>query len=323
MQFIIDESSSQKTVLVYLKNIVKISSSTISHLKTLDDGICVNGSRVTVRYVLNAGDVLSINTDDANNESDGIVPVNLPIEIVYEDDNLMVVNKPIDMPTHPSHNHYDDTLGNAVAHIYSERKVPFVFRPTGRLDKNTSGLVMLPKSRAAASFYFAEAKSGRIHKHYIAILDGEIDADKEKVYSIEAPIKRSEGSVITREVSTPGDPEADYALTHWKLIYSGGGISIVDAYPVTGRTHQIRVHFSSIGFPLVGDVFYGDDKYGLDCHMLHAVSLSFKKCFLDEYITVSANPNHKMSSLVLDKTGMSLDDIMSGYTMTKELTPDK
>ena len=93
MKFIIDESANGKTVLTYLKSIVKISSGTKSHLKTLPDGICVNGSRVTVRYVLNAGDVLSINSDDTNNESDGIVPVNLPIEIVYEDDNILLLNK--------------------------------------------------------------------------------------------------------------------------------------------------------------------------------------------------------------------------------------
>ena len=319
MKFTIDEHGDGKTVLVYLKSIVKISSGTISHLKTLTDGICVNGERVNVRYVLSAGDVLSINTDDSERESEHITPVRLPIDVVYEDDNLILVNKPVNMPTHPSHNHREDTLGNAVAYLYSTRNTPFVFRPTGRLDKNTSGLVMLPKSRASASFFSAESKKGNIQKHYIAVLEGEIPAEIGKTYSIEAPIKRCGDSIITREVASLGDPDAAYALTHWRLIYSGCGISIVDAYPITGRTHQIRVHFSSIGYPLVGDIFYGDTRYGFDCHLLHAVSLKFKKCFSNEYLHVKAAPNEVMSNFVYQKTGLELDGIICGYDFSEPL----
>ena len=319
MKFTIDEQGSGKTVLVYLKSVIKISSGLISHLKTLPDGICVNGNRVTVRYILSKGDVLSINTDDANNENEHIAPVNLPIEIVYEDDNVILVNKGVNMPTHPSHNHHYDTLGNAMAYLYSSRNTPFVFRPTGRLDRNTSGLVMLPKSRASASFFSAESKSGRIQKHYIAVLEGEIVADQNKTYSIEAPIKRCGESIITREVASSDDPDALYALTHWRLIYSGCGISIVDAYPITGRTHQIRVHFASIGYPLVGDTFYGDARHGFDCHLLHAVSLKFKKCFLDEYIHIKASPNEIMSNFVYGKTGRKLEDIIDGYDFSTPL----
>ena len=322
MKFIIDESANGKTVLTYLKSIVKISSGTISHLKTLPDGICVNGSRVTVRYVLSRGDILSINSDDTDNQNEHIAPVNLPFEIVYEDDNILVVNKPTNMPTHPSHNHHYDTLGNAIAYLYSTRNVPFVFRPTGRLDRNTSGLVMLPKSRASASFFSAESKSGRIEKHYIAVLEGEISAEYGKVYSIEAPIKRCGDSIITRKVTTMDDPDADYALTNWKLIYSGNGISIVDAYPITGRTHQIRVHFASIGYPLVGDSFYGDTRYGFDCHLLHAVSLKFKKCFSEEYLHISATPNDIMADFVLKKTGRELEEIIKNYDFSIPLSPE-
>ena len=320
MEFIIDKSVGGKSVLTYLKSIVKISSGTISHLKTLPDGICVNGNRVTVRYILSEGDVLSVNTDDSDNQNEHIAPVNLPFEIVYEDENLLVVNKPVNMPTHPSHNHHYDTLGNAIAYLYSTRNLPFVFRPTGRLDRNTSGLVMLPKSRPSASFFSAESKSGRIEKHYIAVLEGEIDAECGKAYSIEAPIKRCGDSIITRAVCSPDDPDGAYALTNWRLIYSGGGISIVDAYPITGRTHQIRVHFSSIGHPLVGDSFYGDTRHGFDCHLLHAVSLKFKRCFCEEYMSVNATPSDLMNNFVYQKTGRRLLDIIENYNFSNPLT---
>lgn len=314
MKFTIDQENSGKSVLVFLKNVIKISSGTISHLKTLPDGICVNGSRVTVKYILQTNDTLSINTSDSDNQSENIVPVSLPIEIVYEDDNIMLVNKPIEMPTHPSHNHYYDTLGNAIAYIYSQRNEPFVFRPTGRLDKNTSGLVMLPKSRAAASFYFAESKMGNIQKHYIAVLEGEIDADLDTVYSIDAPIRRCSDSIITRQVSTIDDPDASHALTRWRLIYKGNGISIVDASPITGRTHQIRVHFSSLGHPLVGDTLYGNPPFEFDCHLLHAYSLQFKKCFSDEYMRITSQASKIMNDFVSEKIGCSLQSIIEKYT---------
>ena len=319
MEFTIDKSASGKSVLTYLKSTVKISSGTISHLKTLNNGICVNGNRVTVRYILSEGDILSVSTDDTDNQNEHIVPVNLPFEIVYEDDNIMVVNKPVNMPTHPSHNHHNDTLGNAIAYLYSTKGVPFVFRPTGRLDRNTAGLVMLPKSRLSASFFSAESKSGRIQKHYIAVLDGEIDAERGKTYSIEAPIKRCGDSIITRTVCNENDPDGAYALTNWRLIYSGGGISIVDAYPITGRTHQIRVHFSSIGYPLAGDSFYGDTRHGFDCHLLHAVSLKFKRCFSEEYMHISAAPSDLMNNFVYQKTGRRLENIIENYDFSNPL----
>lgn len=324
MDFVIDDKNAGKSMLVFLKNIVGISSSTISHLKQIPDGICANGNHVTVRYILCDGDIVSIKTQDTEemiNES--ISPQNLDVEIVYEDDHIIAVNKPVNMPTHPSHNHHNDTLGNAMAYVYSQRNIPFVFRPAGRLDKNTSGLVILSKTRAAASFYFNEAKRGRIQKHYIAVLDGEIEADKDTVYSIDAPIKRMGDSIITRITSSKDDPDASCALTMWKLIYSGNGISIVDAYPITGRTHQIRVHFTSIGHALVGDTLYGDGKYGFDCHLLHAVTLKTKECFSDKSLKLYADPNHIMKEFVRETTKKELSEILDNYNFFEDLSQGK
>lgn len=324
MDFIIDEKNSGKSMLVFLKNIVGISASTISHLKQIPYGICVNGNHVTVRYILRVGDIVTVKTEDTDDMvNEHILPQELDVKIIYEDDHIIVVNKPTNMPTHPSHNHYNDTLGNAMAYIYSQRNVPFVFRPAGRLDKNTSGLVILSKTRAAASFYFNEAKNGKIQKHYIAVLDGEIQADQDAVYSIDSSIKRMGGSIIKRTIAPKDDPDASGALTLWKLIYSGNGISIVDAYPITGRTHQIRVHFSSIGHPLVGDALYGDGKYGFDCHLLHAITLQTRKCFSNITLKLYAEPNHIMKEFVKQTTHKELLSIIDNYSFFEDLSQSK
>lgn len=324
MDFIIDEKNSGKSMLVFLKNIIGISASTVSHLKQIPDGICVNGNHVTVRYTLRAGDIVTVKTEDTDDMvNEHIFPKELDVKIIYEDDHIIVVNKPINMPTHPSHNHYNDTLGNAMAYVYSQRNVPFVFRPAGRLDKNTSGLVILSKTRAAASFYFNEAKNGKIQKHYVAVLDGEIKADQDTVYSIDSSIKRMGDSIIKRTIAPKDDPDASRAQTLWKLIYSGNGISIVDAYPITGRTHQIRVHFSSIGHPLVGDALYGDGKYGFDCHLLHAITLQTRECFSDIPLKLYAEPNHIMKEFVKQTTHKELSSIIDNYSFFEDLSQSK
>lgn len=323
MDFTIGSEHNGKSVLFYLKSIAKISSGSISQLKKTNMGITVNSSHVTVRHILKTGDVLSIKIDDNEEKiSENIIPVNLPIDIVYEDDHIMAVNKPAYMPTHPSHKHFSDTLGNAVANIYKERGLPFVFRPLGRLDANTSGLVVISKSRAIASFYFAEARAEKIIKHYIAILDGEMNiptyAENNMVYTIDKPIKRATNSIITRTVSL--DADALPAKTLWRLIYSGNGISIVDASPITGRTHQIRVHFSSIGFPLVNDGFYGNNKDECDRHLLHAISLTLKSPFSEKNMQLYAEPSADILDFVKSKTGMTFDQIVEGYNFADNLS---
>lgn len=321
MEFTVNKEHDGISLLTYLKKHASISRKAISHLKTLDDGLCVNGVRVTVRYILKENDIISINSSDTDEDiNESIVPNNLKIEIIYEDDNIIAVNKPINMPTHPSHDHYDDTLGNALAYIYKERNLPFVYRPAGRLDKNTSGVVIHSKNRPAASFYFNEVKNKYMQKHYIAILDGEIKCDTSKVNIINAPIKRDDESIITRSTSYMGDPNAQNAITLWKLIYANNGISIVDVQTLTGRTHQIRVHFASIGYPLLGDTLYGSGKYDTDIHMLHAISIKSKKCFTSTPLALFAEPSQEIKNEVYTKTGKRLCDIIEQYDFFENLS---
>ncbi len=307
MDFVVSCEHDGKSVLYYLRSVIGISHGTISKLKRTDMGISVNSSHVTVRYILHTGDILSIKIEDSEGEiSENIIPVRLPVDIVYENEHIMAVNKPPFMPTHPSHKHFSDTLGNAVAHIYNERGLPFVFRPLGRLDANTSGLVLLSKSRAVASFYFNEAQNNRIEKHYIAILDGEMDIEKHKTHTIDKPIKRTDDSIITRTISY--DPDALSAKTEFRLLYSGNGISIVDASPITGRTHQLRVHFASIGYPIANDSLYGN---GGERHLLHARSLTLKMPLSDKIFTLYAPPHEDILDFVKSTTGKSLDELLT------------
>ena len=286
MDIKITNQYSGRTLLSYLKFTLKISSSCITRLKRDEHGLEVNGKHVTVRYILCEGDELHINIDDGFEESNqSILPVKLPLEIIYEDKDLLIINKPPHMPTHPSHNHHDDTLANAVAHLYCERALPFVFRPVGRLDKNTSGIVTLAKNMPAAAHFTREREKNTIRKSYIAILCGEINGDNGV---IDTPLKRQTDSVIIRTACNADDEGAMPSRTLWERLYSGHGISLVRAYPETGRTHQIRVHFLSIGHPLLGDDLYGEESAYISRHALHAYSLDFSLPFSNEAKSILA-----------------------------------
>ena len=137
----------------YLKNTLSLSTSALARLKTREDGITVNGVRVTVRYVLHAGDLLQLAVDDTpDTATRTVLPAEAPLDVLYEDDLLIILNKPAGMPTHPSHGHLADTLANALAYRYARAGVPFVFRSMGRLDRNTSGVVVVAKTQAVAGF---------------------------------------------------------------------------------------------------------------------------------------------------------------------------
>ena len=153
MEFKISKEHHGLTVLSFLKLKLKISRHALSSLKRIDMGICANGQHVTVRYVLQEGDILRISEHDTfEDTNESILPKSLPINVAYENDSLFIIDKPPYMPTHPSHNHTEDTLANALAFIYSQRDEALVFRPIGRLDRNTSGLSLIAKNSISASY---------------------------------------------------------------------------------------------------------------------------------------------------------------------------
>ena len=170
MDFLIDAEHHGKTVRSYIQHTLSISSRMLTVLKQTENGITVNGEHVTVRRILNEGDVLGLAIDDTpERASHNVPPADIPLDVLYEDDHIIVMNKPPHMPTHPSHNHHDDTLANALAFRYAKTGVPFVFRPMGRLDRNTSGVVLAAKDKVASGKLTEAIKAGEVHKTYLAI----------------------------------------------------------------------------------------------------------------------------------------------------------
>ena len=310
MVFNITGDGAGKTVLSFLKSTLKISGAALSKLKRDEKGILANGSHVNVRYVLRDGDTLSINEQDLENEqSEHISPVNIPIDVIFENDDIMLVNKPPFMPTHPSHGHVDDTLANAVAYKYQERGIPFVFRPIGRLDRNTSGISLIAKHCISSSYLEYARGKDMLGKAYIAILCGRLESDGWQ--TIETHMKRKEDSIIVRCVSD-GDEDGSFsAVTKWRSLYSSDEISVVEAIPITGRTHQLRVHFSHIGHALLGDDIYGKECNYISRHALHAYKLSLPIPYGDNVETFTTMPPEDMQKAFFDITGLYLDEIIS------------
>lgn len=310
MFFNISSEYAGYTVLSYLRSRLKISSSVLSSLKSKKNGITVNGLHVTVRYVLKERDLLEIDEKDSFQcENSSIEPHNIPLNIIFENNDVIIVNKPAFMPTHPSHLHTDDTIANALAYIYRERREPFVFRPIGRLDRNTSGLSLISKNPISASFLFYARKNKMITKKYIALLSGHIESDG-TLQVIDNYMKRADDSIIVRCVSQSEDPSSFRAITHWRLLYSNSNISVVEAIPQTGRTHQLRVHFAHMGHHIIGDDIYGNESKLINRHALHAFSLSLPLPYSTSITEFTSQIPKDMEFAFRAVTGEKLEDII-------------
>lgn len=247
-----------------------VSRRLISKLKRLEEGITRNGERIRTIDIVHDGDIISLRRVD-----ESLLEPNsgLDVPVIYEDEQTVVFNKPAGMPVHPSIKHQGDTLGNCFAAMYPG----LTFRPVNRLDKDTSGLCAVAKSE-----YTASILSGNISKAYFAITEGKPvphDIDDISIkwyktgnsYRIEAPIGRAGESIIRREVRDDGQ----YAATEYTIVKSDDVHSLVRVIPETGRTHQIRVHFSSVRHPLAGDDFYGGSMKYCQRQALHCGEMSF------------------------------------------------
>lgn len=244
------------------------SHSTLVHLKKTPHSILRNGEWVYVRDVLNPGDTLEIHLIEEIS-SENIVSWDVPLDIVYEDEDILVINKPADMPIHPSLNHYTHTLANAVVSYYEKQGIPYVFRCMNRLDRDTTGLTILAKNMLSASILSRDIVERRVHRRYLAIVDGILEGSG----TIDAPIARAHDSLITRQVDfTHGEK----AITHYRSLTCENGLSLISLNLETGRTHQIRVHMKHIGYPLIGDFLYHPDSMEhIGRQALHSYELEF------------------------------------------------
>lgn len=284
MEVIIGKEHAKTTVLSYINSKLHLSHRALSRLKRLENGIMLNNKRVTVRAVLEEGDKLSLMCEDMPEEANPyVVPVYHELSILHEDEDIIIVNKPGNMPVHTSRGHTLDSLANALSYYY--RDVPFVFRCVNRLDRDTSGVCVVAKNRSAASFLSGQIASRQMHKRYIALLDGLISPDEGE---IEGYICREAESIITRRVCAKVDAGAQYAKTTYRLMGYENNMSVVECQPVTGRTHQLRVHFASVGHPIIGDSLYFASSPLISRQALHAHSISFKHPKTSEFMTVTA-----------------------------------
>ncbi len=238
---------------------MQISRKLLIKQKQVDDGITKNGIHAKTIELVCPGDIVAINVPDKKGD---LLISDIDVPIIYEDSDVMIFDKPVDMPTHPSKKQANDTLGNVYARIMGQRGEDTLFRPINRLDKDTTGLIVCAKNQLAASML-----SGKIDKIYLAVAKGEMSVLSG---SVVAPIGREiEGE--RKRVVRSGE---SYAKTNFEVLQRLDKKTLLSLTIETGRTHQIRVHLSHIGFPLLGDALYGGGKDG-ETHLLHCYKLFF------------------------------------------------
>ena len=270
----VEDISGEVRILDYLRSNMGLSHTLIKRVKY--GGVFLNGTEVHMRATVKCGDEVTVIL--SKGEKNEIRPVNIPLEILYEDESILAVSKPPEMPTHPSRGNSLPTLAEAVLSYLGEDAV---FRAITRLDRDTSGIVIIAKDAFSASRLSSDLKAGRFEKKYIAIVDG---VPRESVGRIDAPIKREAEDSIKRIVSEDGKP----AVTLYQVIGEVDGKAILELNLITGRTHQIRVHLSHIGHPLVNDFLYGTRGNGT--YMLHCTSLKLPHPITGEELLITSKP---------------------------------
>lgn len=263
----ITEQETNQTIEQFLRG-KSYSSQCIKELKKQWGSILINDEPQYMRHYMQAGEILTVQIQEECS-SEKIPPVELPLDIIYEDEDLLVVNKPAHMPIHPSLNNYENSLANALAWYFEKQNNPFVFRCINRLDRDTSGLTIVAKHMLSGGILSSMVAKRAIHREYLAIVRGHISPESG---TIDAPIGRKGDSIIERQIDFE---QGERAVTHYTLQEYKNGHSLLSIHLETGRTHQIRVHMKHIGFPLIGDHLYNPDMEYMTRQALHSYRLQF------------------------------------------------
>ena len=266
IEYFISENTGAVTILDFLKR-EGFSRHILSSMKNVPNTIILNGVRGFGRSVLKPGDHLMVTVPETESGKN-IIRTEMDLSILYEDEDILVINKPAGMPVHPSAGNYENTLANGIAWYFAEKGEDFVYRCINRLDRDTTGALILAKNPLSAAILSVQMKKRQIRRTYLALVDGVPDVSG----TIDAPIARMEGSVINREVNFL---TGETAVTHYKRLATGTRYSLMELHLETGRTHQIRVHMKYIGHPLPGDYLYNQDYSRIQRQPLHSFQLEF------------------------------------------------
>ncbi len=283
LRYTIPEEFDGKTVETFLRGHIKMSLALFRSQKRVPDGITLNGIHIRSIDLIHTGDILEVNIPDDERAS---LPSDYPLDVIYEDEDVLVINKPAELPMHESHNHQGDTLANAVAGYLTKKGRPAIFRAVGRLDKGTSGAVL-----CALNTFAASKLSGKIEKEYLAVPTGKYTENG----TIDKPIYRPDPIKTYRTA----DDRGDRAVTHYYPLEYGEDYSLLRIKLETGRTHQIRVHFAYMGTPLYGDTMYGTADKDIDRQALHCRSLSFIHPVTNEKMFFEAEIPEDMKRLLI------------------------
>ncbi len=257
------------------------SRQNLTELKKMPDSIQVNGLNCILKKTLSPGDELAVRIQETDS-SEKIPAVNIPLRIIYEDEDILVVDKPAGLPMHPSMKNYHYSLANGLVWYYQQQKESFVFRCANRLDRDTSGLTVVAKHMLSANILSGMGYRHEIEREYLAIVRGNVLPPSG---TIDAPLSRMEGSIIERKVDFE---HGERALTHYRVVEEKNGHSLVSLRLETGRTHQIRIHLKYLGFPLVGDYLYNPDMEYISRQALHSCRLRFVHPITKERMTFRA-----------------------------------
>ena len=258
----------------YLREELRLSATLIKRVKC--GGVFLNGQNVHLRATVQSGDRIEVFFPEA--ASEGIPPINLPLTVLYEDEHMIAVSKPRNMPTHPSKGNSLPTLANAVMHYFGER---FVFRAITRLDRDTSGIVLIAKNPLAAARLSEDMKAGKFKKIYLAVLSG---VPEPREGRIDAPIRREKEGELRRIVAEDGKR----AVTDYRVLHEARGNAVAAFSLLTGRTHQIRVHTAHIGHPLLGDFLYGEENE--EGYLLHCTKMQLPHPITGKMLTIVCKP---------------------------------
>lgn len=276
-----------KPVEKVLRQVLGLSPTRIKRAKFLPDGIQVDGVRVFTDHVVHTGQKIMVNLPEQ--EETTLVPTPGAVEILYEDGWLLAVNKPAGLATHPGPGHYADTLGNRITWLFAQRRAEHVFRPVNRLDKGTSGIMLLAKSAEGHEKLQKLLHTPAFSREYIALTDR---CPESKAGTVDAPIAAMEGELNRYYVNCNGK----YAVTDYEVLHTEKTVTVLRLLLHTGRTHQIRVHMAHIDCPLLGDRVYGGSD-GLDRPALHSHKIRLIHPFTGERLALSAPMPEDMKTL--------------------------